>query len=154
MEISWTRRFWEAQVVDMAGDFRMSAEIVFSKVGWKYWHIIWNPCLCAAILMCQWDIFLGHYSLCVCARWRFSHVFVLFFHLCLSQIGLSWFVLEWFCFTCLCVCVFFCSHLFLSHSDTLYALTFSLRLGTTVMTLWHSYGRLKRSWLIFSASKK
>ena len=107
MELSWTRRVWEAQVVDLAGDFRMSAEIVFMwRSAEKYWHkITRNPCLCAAVLTCQWDVFFSAlFNIhCVWCQMPWPN------HLatCLSQICLSWFVQEWICSTCLGVCVFF-----------------------------------------------
>ena len=93
--------------------------------------------VCAQQFWCVSEMFfLGHYSLCVmpdALAERFSHVFVLFFHLCprFACLDSSWSDFA----PPVSVFVFFCSHLCLSHSYTLYALTFIyiVSLGTTAI---------------------
>ena len=127
------------------------------KVGWKYWRtIIWNPCLCAAILMCQWDVFLGIIH-CVWCQMPWPNDLAT----CLSQICLPWFVQEWICSTCLGVCVSFpmlflwFTSLSLSfiHSD--YALTNLVSLGNCsydTPTFIRPFFFLNAGWFV-SASK-
>ena len=141
----------------MAGDFRMPAEIVFIwRSAEKYWRtIIWNPCLCAAILMCQWDVFLGIIWVlfiihCVWCQMPWPNDLAT----CLSQICLSWcpWVNLLHLSRCLCVFpMFFVVHISFSLIHTLFVLwqTYLVSLGTAVMTLRHSYSCFFfKRWLI------
>ena len=106
------------------------------KVGWKYWRtIIWNPCLCAAILMCQWDVFLGIIWVlfiihCVWCQMPWPNDLAT----CLSQICLSWcpWVNLLHLSRCLCVFpMFFVVHISFSLIHTLFVLwqTYLVSLG-------------------------
>ena len=136
------------------------------KVGWKIltqnFKIKRNPCLCAAVLTCQWQFFLGALLIVCDARClgRTSHMSLPDL-LTLIRPGVNLLHLS----RCLCVflCFFFGSYLFLSHcfaphSYALYALTSLPSKFADYSYDWHSdiHTRLeKQRWLAdFFASTK